>query len=133
MDAFLNPGERESFKQMYQLFEQSTVNGSLQEFAQATRNKCFGQTDQVSMSDFHDLMFESRHLIFQVDQMRKSFIEYVQLPKPPKQSLLSRKTNQQEAVISYQEGVISKEPSLQSYREPSVVSYRETQDEYLQR
>jgi hypothetical protein len=42
MDAFLNPSEKESFKQMYILFEQSTVNGNLQEFALATRNKCFG-------------------------------------------------------------------------------------------
>lgn len=92
MDTFLNPNERESFKQMYNLFEQSTVNGCLKDFAIITRNKVmhpqgWQDTKIVSISDFHDLMFESRYLIVQVDLIRKSFIEYIQLHRdnPPKQ------------------------------------------------
>lgn len=48
METFLSPNERESFKLMYSLFEQSTVNGCLKDFAIITRNKVMhpsGQSD----------------------------------------------------------------------------------------
>lgn len=38
-------------------------------------------TKILSVSDFHDLMFESRFQIVQVDLIRKSFIEYILLQK----------------------------------------------------